>query len=121
MRNGAPFHGSIGEGRNANPAESLQAVRAPWAGAFAVNKKRATNAPATDDRAVATAVNWRPRIICPPPHDHTKRVHGSLKRLNSRPLSRKPSSGQTQFTLQTRPKLNQIVASSSPARILGKR
>src|SRR5215211_7142420 len=66
-RNGAPFHGAIGEGRTASSAASSQTPGRPWAGESATENRMAKNAPAISNDAVAAAANGRAGTIEPPP------------------------------------------------------
>jgi hypothetical protein len=58
-RNGAPFHGAQGEGRNAISPAASHSDAGPCANAFPAARAR-RNAPAISDNAVVAApINWR--------------------------------------------------------------
>jgi hypothetical protein len=58
-RNGAPFHGAIGEGRIASSAASSQLAGDVCARASNAEKRTAKNAPVISNDAVAAAANRR--------------------------------------------------------------
>src|SRR5271166_5540745 len=66
-RNGAPFHGAIGEAKNASSAASLQAPGEPSARECIPEQRTKTNAPAISDTAdLGATTNWRPGNNCTP-------------------------------------------------------
>src|ERR1700678_465287 len=66
-RKGAPFHGAIGEGRNASSAASSQAPGEPSACESIPEKRTKKNATATSDAAALEATtSWRPGNNCAP-------------------------------------------------------
>src|SRR6202030_3213471 len=58
-RKGAPFHGSIGEGKTASSSASAQAPVGPWACESTTEKSTTKNTPAISNHAVTAPANWR--------------------------------------------------------------
>src|SRR5215471_7182227 len=65
-RNGAPFHGAIGEAENASSAASSQAPGDPSARESVPEQRTKKNAPAISDTADLGATNWRSGNNCAP-------------------------------------------------------
>jgi hypothetical protein len=65
-RNGAPFHGAIGEGKTVMSAASAQVADAATAGDVAAWDSNVTNPAATSDDAVAAKENQRARSMLTP-------------------------------------------------------
>src|ERR1700730_1580747 len=66
-RKGAPFHGAIGEGRNASSAASSQVPGEPSARESIPAQRTKKNAPAiSDTAALGATTNWRPGNNCAP-------------------------------------------------------
>src|ERR1700688_2139981 len=66
-RSGAPFHGAIGEGKNASSAASSQAPAEPSARESIPEQRTKKNAAAISDAADrGAATTWRPDSDCTP-------------------------------------------------------
>jgi hypothetical protein len=65
-RNGAPFHGAIGEGKTVISAASPQVADAATAGDVGAESSNVTDPTATSDDAVAAKENQRARSMLTP-------------------------------------------------------
>src|SRR5262249_1105321 len=95
-RNGAPFHGVIGEDTTASSAASSQPPAGAWACASTAEKSKTKHAPATSNDAVATAVKPRAATKSEPlPDPHLNDIgalwlnHGKI-RAGERPDAAAP-------------------------------